>query len=123
MGKRKFMGVYLDILQVSGVWKHLFYHVCFTSQSFCFHFLSESSKGGSVLGVNLLIKLLCWEVNQRLQSIKSTTISFPTVTFMKSSNRIKYVNNKIISTFKNTVCFQSKFILVEEIIQILFKVL
>ena len=31
-----------------------------------------------VLGVNLLIELLCWEVNQGLQSIKSTTISFPT---------------------------------------------
>ena len=32
----------------------------------------------SVLGVNLLIELLCWERNQGLQSIKSTTISFPT---------------------------------------------
>ena len=32
----------------------------------------------SVLGANLLIELLCWEVNQGLQSIKSTTISFPT---------------------------------------------
>ena len=35
------------------------------SQSFCFHFLSESSNSS-------------WEVNQGLQSIKSTTISFLT---------------------------------------------
>ena len=52
------------------------YHLCFTSLSFCFYFLSESSKGGSVLGANLLIELLCWEVNQGLQSVKSTTSYF-----------------------------------------------
>ena len=41
----------------------------FTSQFFCFHFLSKSSKEGSVLGANLLIELLRWEVNQGLQSV------------------------------------------------------
>ena len=64
-------------LQVIGVWKRCKYIILFYDQSFCFHFLSESSKGGLVLGVNLPIELLCWEVNQGLQSIKSTTTFFP----------------------------------------------
>ena len=74
MGKRKFMGVYLDVLQVSGVWKHCKYiiFVLRASLSVFISFLSHL-KGGSVSGANLLI-----EVNQGLQSIKSTTISFPT---------------------------------------------
>ena len=72
------------------------YHLCFTSQSFCFHFLSESSKGGSVLGANLLIELLCWEVNQGLQSVKFTTSYF----FSRHSINLLYghaLNTVVIS--------------------------
>ena len=100
------MGVYLDVLQVSGVWKHCKYIIFVLRASlsvfisFLSHLRGEGEGGGrglSVLGANLLIELLCWEVNQGLQSIKSTTISFPIIPFTKQKLRtIPYYNIRIV---------------------------
>ena len=62
-----------------GVWKHCKYiiFVLRTSLSVFISFLSHL-KGWSVLGVNLVIELLCWEVNQGLQSFNSVPTSFLT---------------------------------------------
>ena len=52
LGKRKFMGVYLDILQVSGVWKHCKYiiFVLRASLSVFISFLSHLRRGGKGFG-------------------------------------------------------------------------
>ena len=70
LGKGKFMGVYLDVLQLSGVWKHCKYiiFVLGTSLSVFISFLSHL-KGVRSQGVNLLIELLCWEVNQNYSQL------------------------------------------------------
>ena len=77
LGKCDYMGVYLDVLQISGVWKHCKYiiFVLRASLSVFISFLSHL-KEGWVLGANLLIELLCREVNEGLQSVKFTTSYF-----------------------------------------------
>ena len=49
--------------------------------------------GVSVLGANLLIWLLCWELNQEWQSIKSTNTFFPLTILGRFALR---VNKKLI---------------------------
>ena len=73
------MGVYLDVCKYLGVWKHSKYiiFVLRTSLSVFISFLSHL-KGWSILGVNLVIELLCWEVNQGLQLFNSVPTSFLT---------------------------------------------
>ena len=73
------MGVYLDVCKYLGVWKHSKYiiFVLRTSLSVFISFLSHL-KGWSILGVNLVIELLCWEVNQGLRSFNSVPTSFLT---------------------------------------------
>ena len=53
LGKRKFMGVYLDVLQVSGVWKHCKYIIFVLRASlsvfisFLSHLRGEGEGGGT----------------------------------------------------------------------------
>ena len=86
------------------------YHLCFTSQSSCFHFLSGWSNGGLVLGANLLIKLLCWEVNQGLQSVKFTiSYFFPDTVIQLSSLLMTHPNSVVENTNETTANLNQNF--------------
>ena len=86
------------------------YHLCFTSQSSCFHFLSGWSNGGSVLGANLLINLLCWEVNQGLQSVKFTiSYFFPDTVIQLSSLLMTHPNSVVENTNETTANLNQNF--------------
>ena len=89
LGKCDYMGVYWDVLQESGVWNRckciifVLQASLFIFVSFLIHLKMSWSQGQ--------IELLCWEVNQGLQTIKSIATSLLTSLIFLFLELIKHI--------------------------------